>query len=783
MVEETDGFVLSAVAGAGFTDADATRLAGRFGRVCAQLAENLPVDRVDVLTAQERALLVDVWSTGPSAPLVERSLPQLVADAARRRPHAVAVVGLAHRSSAGSGSVGAGSTGSWAAGSGADGDVVLTYAELEQRAQGLADRLRAAGVGPETMVGVCVPRSAALVVALLGVLRAGGAFVPLETTWPARRISEVARGAQVVALVLGHDIEDPPDLDGLTAIRLDPAGGPAAMGAVVAVVADPVAVDQENLAYAIYTSGSTGTPKGVMIRHQAICNRLRWQAGLLDLGADDVVLHKAPIGFDISINEIFLPLVVGARLVVAPPQADADPAYLLDIIREQAVTFFYVVASMLAVMLERPGVATAGRSLRHVWCGGEALRDELYQRFRAHWDARMYHGYGPAEATIGVSCRMFTPGEPHARISIGRPNPNTRIRVLDAACRPVPVGRVGELYISGLPLARGYLGDARRTAQAFVADPFSDLPGARMYRTGDLARFRGDGEIEFLGRVDNQVKFHGFRIEIEEIEHVLGRHPAVRQAVALVGAGVGGAEELRAYWAPASADAPGPGDVTGSAVAAATPGSSASVDAAGLRTWLAQRLPRHMVPTVVAEVEDLPLTPAGKIDRRAVAALRPPPPSVPAVGDATFQEPTVGLQSDLAAIWAAVLGVERVGTRDNFFDLGGHSLLLLQVQHQLERRLGRRVDVLDLFAHTTIERLADWLGDTAPGPGPRPKAGGVPGPGSPTGGATAPGPDPLLAQAQNRAARARAALVERRRRAGPARGDGPTPPSPNGAST
>ncbi|WP_462188595.1 amino acid adenylation domain-containing protein, partial [Frankia sp. CcWB2] len=553
----------------------------------------------------QRRPVADDFSSGRVDPLVERSLTALVAEATRRTPEATAVVGLA------------------GADAGAGVAVTLTYADLERRAEAVAASLRAVGVGPEVTVGVCLLRSAAQVVALLGVLRAGGAFVPLDGSWPARRISAVADEAGIAAVVAGA-AGAPPELSAsagfVPLLRLDPAGRLVTAGGGTparAVSADNPhpypAVDLENLAYVIYTSGSTGTPKGVMIRHQAICNRLRWQVDLLGLTGDDVVLHKAPLSIDISINEILLPLVAGALMVIAPPGAEADPGALLEIIRAHSVTFCYVAPSTLGAMLECPDAVEAGRSLRHVWCGGEVLRDEAYRRFRERWRARLYHGYGPAEATIGVSCRVFDPDQATARVSIGRPNPNTQLRVLDAEYNPVPLGAVGELFISGLPLARGYLNDPRRTADQFVPDPFSPVPGSRMYATGGLGRFRADGEIEFLGRADNQVKIRGFRVELEEIENVLCGQPGIRQAaVVLVPGQAGDDGELRAYCVRAGASGP-----------------------PNLRACLAERLPEHMVPDTFVDVAELPLTAAGKIDRSALAA--PGPPGPPAANDHPHQ--------------------------------------------------------------------------------------------------------------------------------------------------
>lgn len=691
-----------------FTAADARRLVGRFARVCEQAHEHVVVGELDALSVGERRLVVTDWPAGPAEPLVEGSLTALVAEQARRTPDAVAVVGLA----------GAGGR-----------PVTLTYAELERRADEVAARLRAAGVGPEVTVGVCVPRSAALVVALLGVLRAGGAFVPLEAGWPARRLEAVAAGAGIAAVVTGPGVAlswlpadgsvEATPAGTVPVVRLDVDGRPdgeqpeaadPAQDVDPGLGAGPANVDMENLAYVIYTSGSTGSPKGVMIRHQAICNRLRWQADLLGLRPDDALLHKAPLGVDISINEIFLPLLAGARLVVAPPAAQSDPDALLEIIRDHSVTFCYVGTSLLDAMLARPDAAAAGRSLRHVWCGGEILPDELFRRFRERWDARLFHGYGPAEATIGVSCRVFEPDSVTTRVSIGRPNPNTQIRILDGEYNPMPVGAVGELFVSGLPLARGYLNDPRRTADRFVPDPFSPVPGARMYATGDLARFRADGEIEFLGRADNQIKVRGYRVEPEEIEHALLGHPGVRQAVVVLRPGRAGLDELRAYYAHHD--------------------GARSVTADGLRGWLADRLPRHLIPDAFVPVDELPLTPAGKIDRRAVAAFRSPAPAAAAAA-AGHAAPRPGLERLVADVWSQVLEVDQVGAGDDFFGLGGHSLLLIRVQTQLEAQLGRRVALPDLCAHTTVAGLARLL-DATPGGSPGPDAGHPePGPAEP----------------------------------------------------
>ncbi|WP_333769284.1 non-ribosomal peptide synthetase [Streptomyces sp. IBSBF 2435] len=645
------------------------RCAGHLVRLLESVAATgggAAVAGLEIVPAQERELLLR-WGRPAEGddPLVEQDLAALVRAAGLRDPGAVAVE---------------------------CGAATVTYAGLEARAEALAGRLRDRGVGPGTLVGVLLERSVDLVVALLAVLKAGGAFVPLEVSWPAARVQDIAAGCGLRLVLGGPQAEQLLAGSGAQVLHPGAPEGAAERDAADRTDTGEAAdadTDMERLAYVIHTSGSTGTPKGVMIRQQAICNRMLWQIRKLGLTADDAVLHKAPLGFDISVNEIFLPLVAGARLVVAEPGDDGDIARLLTTVEQHRVTFLYIVASMLDVLLERPEAAARIRSLRHVWCGGEALTGELYARFRQASGARMYHGYGPAETTIGVSCRVFEPDEHPERISIGRPNPNARLYVLDPALRPVPVGVCGELHVGGLPLAQGYLNDPARTAASFIADPYADDPDGRMYRTGDLARFRADGEIEFLGRLDDQVKIRGFRVEPGEIAAVLARHPRVRQASVLARAAAGGGHELIAFCSVADGQDADPSRTGGDA----------------LRGWLGGRLPAHAVPRAVVVLADLPLTTAGKVDRKALAAL----PLPPAGAEGGYTAPASGTQDEVARIWAEVLAADKVGAHDNFFDLGGHSLLVIRMQTLIEQRLGRRVPLLALFGNTTVARLADYL--------------------------------------------------------------------------
>ncbi|MCD2197596.1 amino acid adenylation domain-containing protein [Actinomycetospora endophytica] len=653
-----------------FEPAGATAIADRFKRVLRAVAADpdVAIEAVDVLGADERRMLVHEWND-TDAPVPPDSVVDMIAAATRLDPDAPAVVyeGL-----------------------------TLSYRELDVRSNRLAHRLAGLGVGPERTVGIHLERGVELVVGLVAVLKAGAAFVPLDQDWPAARTAEVAHAARLRA-VLSHP--DPSRPDG-------PTGDPA-----IAVVdpLDPtlddepitpldVVIDPDSLAYVIYTSGSTGTPKGAMIRHEAVSNRLPWQVGLLELGPDDGVLFKAPLTFDISVNEVLLPLVVGARLVVAVPGGERDVSYLLDLVAAQRVTFVYLVSTMLDLMLEHDDVGVRARSLRHVWCGGEVLTPELHRRFTDRLGASeatgrvsgatMYHGYGPAEATIGVTCQVYR-GEHGGGITIGRPNPNARVHVLDAAMNPVPVGVPGELYLGGVPLGRGYLDDPVRTADRFVPDPVSGRPGERLYATGDLARLRPDGNVEFLGRVDNQVKIRGMRVELEEIEAVLGRDDAVRQAVVLLAADGG---SLRAF-------------VTS---------GEATADTTALLDWVADRLPAHMVPDRITAVPRFPLMPSGKVDRKALARI---PTEEAGRERAPVESPGNGLERTVAAVWEDVLGVTGIGAGDNFFDLGGHSLLLARVQTRLQREIGHAVPVLDLFSHATVRDLATYLAAETTGGG------------------------------------------------------------------
>ncbi|HYO14148.1 MAG TPA: amino acid adenylation domain-containing protein, partial [Thermoanaerobaculia bacterium] len=442
------------------------------------------------------------------------------------------------------------------------------------------------------------------------------------------------------------------------------------------------AVDPDNLAYVIYTSGSTGKPKGAMNTHRGIVNRLLWMQERYGLTADDRVLQKTPFSFDVSVWELFWPLLVGARLVVARPGGHQDPAYLVETIRREGITTLHFVPSMLQVFLEAPGVEEC-RSVKRVIASGEALPPELEQRFFARlgsMDAGLFNLYGPTEAAVDVTHWDCSPGAGRTTVPIGRPVANTAIHLVGRYGEPVPVGVAGELLIGGVQVARGYLGRPELTAERFVPDPFGGI-GARAYRTGDLARRRPDGAIEYLGRLDHQVKIRGFRIELGEIEAALAAHPAVREAV------VQALDQRLVAWVVGRDGAP---------------------EAAELRRHLAATLPDYMVPSAFVVLPEMPLSPNGKVDRKAL-----PDPERPAA-ERELVAPRTALERLLAGLFQETLGIGAVGIHESFFELGGNSLLGATLINRLQERLGEIVHVVAIFDAPTVARLAAFLAEQYP---------------------------------------------------------------------
>ncbi|MFF3886347.1 non-ribosomal peptide synthase/polyketide synthase [Streptomyces sp. NPDC001914] len=537
------------------------------------------------------------------------------------------------------------------------GEQQITYGELETRVERTARLLAGLGAGPERTVAVALPRSADLVVALLAVQRTGAAYLPIDAEHPPERRAFMLADARPVHL-----------LDGAL-----PEGPEGEL---------PASVDPSNPAYVIYTSGSTGRPKAVQVPHRGIVNRLLWMQDTYALTVTDRVLQKTPAGFDVSVWEFFWPLITGATLVLARPDGHRDPAYLAGLIREQAVTTVHFVPSMLRAFLDEP-TARDCTGLRRVLCSGEALPAGLAARFHTLLPAELHNLYGPTEASVDVTAARILPGAD--RVPIGRPVWNTRLYVLDQALRPVPPGVAGELYLAGVQLARGYLDRPGLTAERFVADPYGP-PGTRMYRTGDLVRLTGAGAVEYLGRTDDQVKIRGFRVEPGEIETVLARHETVAHAAV-----VAREQRLVAYVVPAPDHTPDP---------------------AGLRAHLATLLPDHMVPAAVVTLDVLPLTANGKLDRKAL-----PAPDFAAATTATL--PRTAREAELCGLFAGVLGLERVGAEDDFFGLGGDSIVAMQLVARA-RAAGLALSPRDVFRHKTAAALAAVAGDLTDGAGPVP---------------------------------------------------------------
>ncbi|WP_461020110.1 amino acid adenylation domain-containing protein, partial [Streptomyces daliensis] len=622
---------------------------------------------VDVLGVDERELLVSGWND-TDADVPDASLVELFEDRVAADPGAVAVVFEG---------------------------VELSYGELDAAAHRLAHHLRSHGVAQESVVGVCLPRGVEMVTAVLGVLKAGGAYLPVDPEYPAERIALLLRDAAPVVV-----LDDPEDV-----ARWSAAEGPGTAPSTAGVTPHPHPhrhphphphprphphPPPHSAAYVIYTSGSTGRPKGVLVSHQAIANHLVRMRDRFGFGPGDRVLHKTPIVFDVAVWELLGTLTSGATLVVARPGGHQDPDYLADVIRDECVTVVDFVPSMLdAFLLSDPGELP---SLRYVGTGGEALSLSTQQRLFAAMDGvELFHLYGPTETAVDVTVWACDPAQEEGTVPIGAPAANTRAYVLDAALRPVPPDVSGELYVSGIQLARGYVGRPSLTGERFVACPFGPGSGERMYRTGDLAKWTSDGQLVFAGRADEQVKIRGFRIEPGEIEAALLDHPDVTQAVVTAREDTSGDKRLVAYVVSGRHE----------------------LDVEALRVLVAGRLPEYMVPTAFVTLPELPLTVNGKLDHRALPAPAHSTGTHSAGAHSTEagRGPATAQEEILCAAFADVLGVESVGVDDNFFQLGGHSLLAVRLVSRVRAVLDVELPLRALFDAPTVAGLAAHLAD------------------------------------------------------------------------
>ncbi|WP_338911146.1 non-ribosomal peptide synthase/polyketide synthase [Mycetohabitans rhizoxinica] len=616
-------------------------------------APDQPVKRIDLLSSEERTLLLETWNATQREYPAHLCIHQLFEAQVAHTPQATALV--------------------WE-------DQTLSYAELNARANRLAHRLIELGIVPDTRVAICVERSPAMVVGLLAILKAGGAYVPLDPAYPGERLLQVLADAApdiVLADAAGRVALGEAALT--TRTVLDPNTLPA-LADTNPSVPDLTA---RHLAYVIYTSGSTGKPKGVMVEHHSLANRLEWMQQAYVLTSADRVIQKTSFGFDVSVWEFFWTLLNGATLVVAAPDIHKDPVALMALIIRQRITTVHFVPSMLGTFLHNKGVQHC-TSVKRLICSGEALSGASVRLCQTLLpDARLYNLYGPTEATIDVTAWRYPPDYAEDTVPIGRPIANTRIYLLDAHGQPVPLGAVGELYIGGVGVARGYLNRPELTAERFVCDPFSDEPGTRLYKTGDLARYRPDGNLEFLGRNDHQIKLRGFRIEPGEIEARLAEHPQVRDAVVLA-RGENNDKRLIAY------------------IVAEPDDTLAST----LHAHVAAALPEYMVPAAFMRLDAWPLTPNGKLDRRAL-----PEPDDDAFAHHAYEAPQGELETMLAAIWGELLGVERISRHDNFFELGGHSLFAVRMVNRLQQIQGITLPLATLFGHPTVTGLAQVIAD------------------------------------------------------------------------
>jgi amino acid adenylation domain-containing protein len=548
----------------------------------------------------------------------------------------------------------------------------LTYRELDESTNRLARRLQKLGVKPDTLVGVAMGRSETLVISLLGILKAGGAYVPLDSTYPQARLSLVIEDSQMPILLTTAASRDhlPPAAAGLTIVDAEDADLVRESAEAVATSATPA-----HIAYVIYTSGSTGKPKGVMVENRNVVNFFTGMDRVIGCEAA-VWLAVTSVSFDISVLELLWTLTRGFTVVV---HGDEGSATIADEITRYHVTHLQMTPSLARLLTLDPRVYAALGSLKQILLGGEAVPAALIHHLRQVFKGEIHNMYGPTETTIwSTTCRVE---DVSATVSIGKPIANTQIYMLDPELNPVPMGEIGELFIGGDGVARGYWRRPELTAERFVVIP--TLGPDRIYRTGDLARFLPDGNIDFLGRADYQIKLRGHRIEPGEIEALLEKSPGVRQAVVVLREDREGDKRLVAYLVA---------DATGSA--------------AVLRAALDAKLPDYMVPSAFVFLDQLPLTGNGKIDRKALLKL--PPPNL-ASADAHFAESASEMERVVARAWQQALGIPSVGLNDNFFDLGAHSLTVAEAHAKLQEELGREIALLDLFQFTTVSALAAHL--------------------------------------------------------------------------
>ncbi|REJ78556.1 MAG: non-ribosomal peptide synthetase [Acidobacteria bacterium] len=638
-----------------FDEKTVRRMAGHF-ETLAEAAVKDPegqVAEMPILTVAEELQILKEWNDTAVDYPQEDTVHKFFDEQARKTPDADAVV---------------------------YGNERLSYAELNNRSDKLAHYLRKRGVGRDVPVGLCLDRSLEMVIGILGILKAGGAYLPMDPEYPAERLAFMVQDADVPIILTTAGIAKTLPEGPAKLIRLDADWGRIAENDEQYF---PVETDPGALAYVIYTSGSTGNPKGVMVEHKAILNHMRWMIRHFELTSEDRIVQKTPFSFDASVWEFLAPLLVGGQLIVAEPGGHLDLKYLSDLIVRERVTVLQLVPSLFEVLVEERLLEDCG-SLRLVLSGGEVLSRKLASEFAAQHTAELHNLYGPTEATIDATSWKFERDFDGRSLPIGRPVSNVRTYILDDRRQPVPTGVVGEIYIGGKQLSRGYLNGKELTAEKFVPDRFSDEPGSRLYRTGDLGRFLPDGNIEFTGRNDHQVKVRGFRIELGEIETALCDLDCVKEAVVICqenGAGEGGI------------------------IAYAVGNRESHIDRELVFGMLRKTLPGYMLPSAIVEMERLPKTPNGKLDRNAL----PRPEARDSKVQNGFRLPRNETERGLVSIWEDVLATSPIGITDNFFEIGGHSLAALRMFSKVEANFDKTIPLATLFEADTIEKLADVL--------------------------------------------------------------------------
>ncbi|WP_158625826.1 non-ribosomal peptide synthetase [Corallococcus carmarthensis] len=633
-----------------FDEATVERMAGHYLRLMEQVTRSpeRPLASLSLLTEPERQQLLVAWNDTALDVPQDLRVPTRITEQARLRPEALALAGDGQR---------------------------LTFGELETRSNQLAHLLRAQGVGPETVVAVCLDRTPGYVWGALGIFKAGGAYLPMDLTWPEAWWRHVLTDSGAHVVVTRQSVASRFEGCGVRVLCLD------AEPALEAQPATPpgVTLHAEALAYIIYTSGSTGRPKGVAVTHGTLANLVAGLGTAARIAPGDRATLLTGLAFDASVFEIWPSLSHGASLHLPEEEVRAEPARLVRWLAAEAITLATLPTPLAEAALEQPW--PSGMPLRRVHMGGDVLHRRPGPSVPGEW----INCYGPTENTVIATSSVVKPEAPEGLLPpIGSPEPNVRVYVLDGTGQPVPVGLWGELFLGGAQVARGYLGQPALTAERFGPDPFSREPGARLYRTGDVVRWLADGTLEFRGRADSQVKVRGFRIELGEVEAALLAQPTVKEAVASVREDVPGQRRLVAY-------------------VVLREGVPFAVDA--LRASLRRSLAEHAVPSAFVVLERLPFTANGKLDRKALPA---PDVHRPELSE-DYRVPEAGLEQTLAALWAGVLGLERVGASDNFFDLGGNSLLLQSVQAKLEALVGRKVPLVTLFQYPTVRALAGHL--------------------------------------------------------------------------